>query len=298
MVNKTVLREDLEQAMYGPGGSIRLIVKHHDEERNVRQCVAASGSAAQVVAPSTCPPEEAKDSEASEFYFPAALLRTSSPVFASMLDGPWKESGEAAVTVNNFQPDAFRAFLNCLLHLANDTARSGDELIFTPSVIRKVLPIAHYFQVAVLKQHIVCTVMEMLRKQANDTVIMPLFITAANSLLAVEASLPESEIPDWTVQTLQQVFKLMVGVNVELSHSEWRPRSLTEDCTATAHITYKSWNSRSAFDNGINDLSKKTLKNVLQSISLEVKQTLPGLQTSKGNVQSTNWPAKITFELV
>jgi hypothetical protein len=79
--------------------------------------------------------------EVAEFYIPTALLRSSSPVFASMLDGPRKESGEKAITITSFQPDTFRAFLDSLLHLANESSRSGDHLFFTPSVIRKVLPV-------------------------------------------------------------------------------------------------------------------------------------------------------------
>jgi hypothetical protein len=64
-----------------------------------------------------------------------------------MLDGPWRESGGNAITIDTFSPDAFRDFLNCLLALDNETIRAGDPLIFTPSVIRRVLPIAHYYQV-------------------------------------------------------------------------------------------------------------------------------------------------------
>jgi hypothetical protein len=80
-----------------------------------------------------------------------------------MLDGPWTESGEGAITIQNFESlmrsvSILTAFM-MLDHLANDTARSGYAHIFTPSVIRKVLPIAHFFQVDVLKQQIISTVM-------------------------------------------------------------------------------------------------------------------------------------------
>ena len=132
-----------------------------------------------------------------------------------MLDGPWKESGDEAVTINTFQADAFRAFLDCLLLLANDTVRPGDPLIFTPSVIRKVLPVAHYFQVDVLKQQIVSVVMEMIKQSQDCKVTEPRFVAAADLLFALEANLPESEIPDWPEATLRQVMRLMLWSSVK-----------------------------------------------------------------------------------
>ena len=124
--------------MYAAGGAVKLIVSSHEPKNS-------SGS----------DDRQAVSAEATEFYFPAHLLRSSSPVFESILNGPWKESGDDAITINSFQPDAFRAFLDCLLLVANETASPGYSSIFIPSVIRKVLPIANYYQTETLKQKIV-----------------------------------------------------------------------------------------------------------------------------------------------
>jgi hypothetical protein len=213
--------------------------------------------------------------DTSEFHFPTALLQNSSPVFASMLDGQWKESGEGAITINTFPPDVFRAFLDSLVHLANDTARSGDLLIFTPCVIRKVLPVAQYFQVDVLKQQILSMVMEQCQR---IMVTEPGFITAADSLFAVESSLPESEIPDWPKEMLRKVARLMLQSSV--THDSG---FVVNKFQATTNIEYKP-------NDGINHLSHKTLKKCFQSLSLQVEHTLPGLKTTKGsNIENAIW---------
>jgi hypothetical protein len=51
-------------------------------------------------------------------------------------------------------------FLNCVLVLDNDTARVEDPLIFNPSAISRVLPIAHFYQVEALKQKTISSVMK------------------------------------------------------------------------------------------------------------------------------------------
>ena len=286
----------LKQGMYAPGGTIKIIVNLQEPEAvNIPLGAAESREKAGNHPPST--PEEA-----SEFHFPTILLRNSSPVFAKMLDGPWKESEDEAVTISSFQPDQFRIFLDCLLLLSNDTARPGDQLIFTASVIRKVLPVAHYFQVDILKQQIVSAVMKKMKECQDSKVTEPRFVTAADSLFAVEANLPESEIPDWPEATLQQVLLLMLRFSVidnggEVSVRYGRGSSLVpstylvKDFEATTTIKYKP-------NNGINDLSKKTLKKCFQSLSLQVKQSLPGFEKSIGiPVQDVAWP-KLSSEFL
>lgn len=186
----------LPQRMYSSGGSVKLIVYQQGPE-------------AQDPILNSSP--ENTYGETSEFYVSTALLRSASPVFASILDGPWKESEEKAITIQNFEPESFRVFLDCLQHLANKTARSGDALIFTPSVIREVLPIAHFFQVDILKQQNIFTVTEIMEQCQDSEVKDPRFTDAADLLYAVEANMPETEIPDWSEKTLQQIVRLMLN---------------------------------------------------------------------------------------
>jgi hypothetical protein len=267
----------LPKHMYSAGQSVKLIV-----------CL--QGPDAQDSMNSS--PENASR-QVSEFYVSTALLRNASPVFASMLDGPWKESGEVAITIHNFEIDAFCVFLDCLHHLANETARSGDTLIFTASVIRKVLPIAHFFQVDALKKQIISTVMEIM-KQCQDSKATELrFIKAADLLFAVEANLPETEIPDWPERTLQQAIRLMLDCSAadDANDLECGGRiSIVSGLEITTYIKYKP-------NGGIDDLCKKTLKKCVQSLSLEIKCNISGddwEQSADRAAQAMRWPELFT----
>lgn len=281
------MENNLSKHMYSAGGSVKLIVD-------------LQGPEAQDSMLNSSPQNTSR--EVSEFYVSIALLRNASPVFASMLAGPWKESGEGAITLHNFEPDAFRVFLDCLHHLANDTARSGDAQIFISSVVRKVLPIAHFFQVDVLKQQIISTVMEITEQCQDCKATEPRFIKAADLLFAVEANMPETEIPDWPERTLQQVACNMLDCSaidngVDERASKFRfgggdcGQPLVLDFEAITTIKYKP-------NSGINDLSKKTLKKCLQSLSLRIKQQLPGFESSKKcKIEDKKWP-KLSTELM
>jgi hypothetical protein len=236
--------------------------------------------------------------EVSEFYVSTSLLRNASPVFASMLDGPWKESGEGAIPIHSFEPDAFRVFLDCLQHLSNATARSGDALIFTPSVIRKVLPIAHFFQVDVMKQQIISTVMEIMKQCQDSKVTEPRFIKAADLMFAVEANISETEIPDWPERTLEQAARLMFDCSAEddgggfkLSLGKRRP--IVSGLVVKANVDYNS-------DIDIDDLSKKTLKKCIQSLSLQIKWKISGdrLNANKSQkLEDVSWP-QVSYEIL
>jgi hypothetical protein len=247
------MENHLSKHMYTAGGSVKLIVYQQGPEDADSMLNSSPAN---------------ESGEVTDFYVSTGLLRNASPVFASMLDGPWKESGEEAITTKIFKPDAFRVFLDCIQHLANDTTRAGDALIFTPSVIRKVLPIAHFFQVDVLKQQIISTVMEIMRQYHHSEVTDPRFINAAELMFAVEANIPETEIPDWPGSTLQQVARLMLDCSATDGTDSFGNRM------TTATIKYKP-------NNGINDLSKKTVKKCFQSLSVQIKHQLPDSKVTK-----------------
>jgi hypothetical protein len=264
-----------DQVMYAPGGLVKLIVSPQGPSADNVQQKALDSPGRRM----------AQLFQSFEYFFPTALLRSSSPVFASMLDGPWKESGEHAITITLFQPDVFQVFLDCLLLLANDTARSsGDSLIFSPSVIRKALPVAHYYQADILKQHIFSTVIQ---QSQGTELTSSIFTAAADSLFAVEASLPESEIPDWPEETLQKTVLVLLKISVVSDDSD---KFIENDFKATTVIEYKP-------NDGINQLSKKTLKKCFQSLSLQIKQKLPGVRLENEADSHVKWP-KLSCELL
>ena len=254
----------LKQEMFAHGGSVKLTV-----------CQQRPGSKDPQLGASSAP---------EDFHMPNKLLRGSSPVFAAMLDGPWQESGRNAITIDTFPPDAFREFLDCLLNLGNDTARAGDALVFTPKLIRRVLPIAHYYQVEALKQQIISTAMKILEGCRGKSPFAPEFSAAADLLFAIEANLPESEIPDWKSETLQQVFLFMLQTSNETRFTFLSTYpTLTQSFTTTQVIKYRE-------THGLKDLSKKTLVKCLETISLRVNRTQPGFADSKVRpVEQVRW---------
>jgi hypothetical protein len=272
----------LKEVVYTPNETVRLLVCFQGQNAENPQLGASLVSAEEKLKiHSPLVPEVV-----SEFYFPTALLRGASPVFASMLDGPWKESEVKAIAINSFQPDAFRAFLDSLLHLANDTARSGDLQFFSPDVIRKVLPIAQYYQVDVLKQQIISTVLKGMQQCQNSKVTEPLFVTMANSLFAIEANIPEAEIPDWPEATLQQV--VLFGVQHSVTDNGRQSWDKVEDTSFESKVTIKY-----KANGGFKDLSKKTLQRCFESLSLKVTQTLPKIPQA-GKIP---WPKISAVEL-
>ncbi len=167
-------------------------------------------------------------------------------------------------------------------HLDNDTARTGDPLIFTPSVISRVLPIANYYQTSALKQRIISTVLGILKNCEDSEVTETRFIAAADVLFAVEANLPETEIPDWQPATLRQIFRLMIQISV--SHEGSGYYVLNRQLKSTATISYNP-------NHGLNDLSKKTLSKCLESLSMKIMLTLPTFAESREKkVEALTWP--------
>jgi hypothetical protein len=249
-------------------GSVKLIICQQDPESTQHKTSAAKITSAGIAEPG------------NEFHVSRELRRRSSPVFASMLDGPWKESAEQTITIDSFSVVAFKEFLNCLLIIDNETACAGDP--FKPNVIRKVLPIASCYQIDALKNKIISTVKKLVEDCKTKPVTDHNFKVAADSLFAVEASLPESEVPDWPEATLRQLFMLMV--DFEFSDDRGFAHGyITSDIKVSATIFYKP-------NGGLTDLSKKTLMKCVESISVRATYPLKGARNGE-LTQNVTWPS-------
>jgi len=129
---------------------------------------------------------------------PANLLTSSSPIFAIMLGQDWRESNERCIHVQKFDFEDFRVFVDCLFALANATVLPKIGILLdNPKLLRQVLPIAHYYQVNVLKETIFETVL------LPGTLQKISVVEVTELVLAVESSLPEEEVPDWPMAVLQ-----------------------------------------------------------------------------------------------
>ena len=157
-------------------------------------CDAGGAESAPASTPAAKRKHETSATEQTSIHVPAALLTSASPIFASTLERGWKEASERKITVQGFDRDDFCVFLDCLFALANETMLPKlDEVLDNPSLLRKVLPIAHYYQVDALKK----IIFESVLRQDKPV------IEAAKLVLAVESSLPEEEVPDWPISVIQ-----------------------------------------------------------------------------------------------
>ena len=172
--------------------------------------------------------------ETQNIHVPCCLLTRSSPMFASMLGQGWRETNERCLRVQKFSRDDFSVFLDCLYALANATVPliRFHAALDNPQLLRKILPIAHYYQVDDLKKVIFNTVLRPESLQDKPIVEFTELVTA------VESSLPEEEIPEWPMAVLQ-------GMNVYFKRI--KPKHLNNQTNEAS----------------IDDLSVKTLRNLL-----------------------------------
>ena len=109
--------------------------------------------------------------------------------------------------------------------------------------------------------------------KAND----PRFILASDTLFAIEANIPEEEIPDWPGKTLKQLVLLMAQLSVTDNGSTV---ATNQNFVALTTITFKPCDS-------FYHLSKTTMQKCFQSLSLQVCQTLPPMM---GHAGQHYWP--------
>jgi hypothetical protein len=141
----------------------------------------------------------------------------------------------------------------------------------------------HYYQVDVLKQQIFSTVLQIMIQCQGSEVTDPCFLNAVDSLFAIEANIPETEVPDWPEATLTQLFLFFIQYSVE-GDSQRRGAVTSSPFEAFTIFTYKP-------NNGMKDLSHKTLRRCFESLSLRFQQTLPQIDNPHGMHSSTlRWP--------
>lgn len=146
-------------------------------------------------APDTSTPQVERT---QNIHIPASLLKSASPIFASMLEKGWKESTERCIRIQDFHRDDFCVFLDCLYAFANATLLPKIEAVLfdNPKLLRQVLPIVHYYEVDAIKKAIFDKVL------CPESLLNKPVVEVANLVLAVEASLPEEAVPDWPTAVL------------------------------------------------------------------------------------------------
>ena len=181
---------DIANALHG-GGTAKLTVDTDGADTcSIESTVYAD-------APNTSTPQVERT---QNIRISASLLKGASPIFTSMLEQGWKESTEGCIRIQEFHRDDFCVFLDCLNALGNATllqVTKIEEVLFDkPKLLRQVLPIVHYYEVDAMKKAIFDKVLR------PESLLNKTVVEVANLVLAVEASLPDEEVPDWPTAVL------------------------------------------------------------------------------------------------
>jgi hypothetical protein len=218
------------------------------------------------------------------------LLRSSSPVFAKQLE--WKD--EAILVINEeYKPADFGVFIDCLQHEQNTTARRGDVLVFAPDVIRRVLPIANFYQAEGLKQVIFDTAIG-LAENKNKILVDATWnliseeaclSLAADMIESIEASLPPEPF-EWPQKIYKVLMRRMVTVYDESPGIYQSDASLTVEkskVVVKTRVVYKK-------QYPVASLSLGTLQRCLESLDISTRTELVTEvdYSRSGNVKSSN----------
>ena len=232
------------------------------------------------------------DEQGREFVVAAELLKQSSPVFASMLEeNTWKESGAERIHLSHgFHPDDFRVFLESLAVIQPLSGAPINEVpqhelavltCRTPRFLRQVLPIAHYYQAALLKEAIFSSVL------AEKSLCEMKPEDATELVFTTEASLPEDEVPDWPVSVLKlvlgRVLKSTTTPAPEVGRAVSDSKSgqiLVKDnkveipTNEVQRTTTATSSQRLHFDPRMKELSNKTIIKMMTSIDIKVTASI------------------------
>ena len=232
------------------------------------------------------------DEQGGEFVVAAELLKQSSPVFASMLEeNTWKESGAERIHLSHgFHPDDFRVFLESLAVIQPLSGAPINEVpqhelavltCRTPRFLRQVLPIAHYYQAAFLKEAIFSSVL------AEKSLCEMKPEDATELVFTTEASLPEDEVPDWPVSVLKLVLGRVlkstttpapeVGRAVSDSKSGQilvKDNKVESSTNEVQRTTTATSSQRLHFDPRMKELSSKTIIKMMTSIDIKVTASI------------------------
>lgn len=202
-------------------------------------------------------PSEAVDGEPPRrFEVQASLLSQHSVVFASMVDGPWKEAHGRVLSVVTFSSDDFACFLRCLALM--QAASDSVEVVPTPELALAVIPIATYYQVYPLQDFFVASVRRVLRSPRTDRLD-----AAVDLALAVERALACTDPVEWDRDVI-------AGINARLF--QLSECSITPEASGGRvcnKIAVRFGNSQC-----LEYLSRTTLKSCIESLSLHVEQAI------------------------
>ena len=223
-----------------------------------------------------------QDCDAQEFFVPSQLLTNASPVFATQLNGLWKEE-RSTILISHFQPADVSVFLDCLQLEANKTARRGDVLVFSPDVIRQILPIAQFYQTDGLKQMVIATVHGLvssgileatsataeMRKSDKEARLN----RAAEMVLAIEEIIQDTEPITWPTEIYHVLTARMISTR---DVTPWYPAQ-------KSHV--KTLVSYNRTEDVLARLSLQTLRKCIQNFSLHANtevsfQQAPALPVS------------------
>ena len=236
------------------------------------------------------------DEQGREFVVAAEMLKQSSPVFASMLEEKtWKESSTERIHLTNgFHPDDFRVFLESLALIQPLSGAPINEVtqhelaVFacrTPKFLRQVLPIAHYYQAALLKEAIFSSVLS----EKSLCKMKP--VDATELVFTTEASLPEEEVPEWPVRVLKLlldgVLKRTTTDSSPKVGNTWKQRQdqtflikenrIDRDQSAPVPVRLTTTATKSQslqFDIRMKELSTKTIIKMMTSIDIKVTSSI------------------------
>lgn len=200
----------------------------------------------------------------TRFEVPASLLTRHSPVFASMVEGAWRESFERRVTVLQFLSHDFGAFLRCMALAA--VPEELAEVWGTPLMARMVLPIAAYYQVEPVIRFFEASVGRILKSGVPDCAGR-----AADLALSIEESMPCGEKFEWDKEVLAAISARLIRIH---RRGAWDPKTRVRPSAhgggtrLTTCITY-------AEDNDcIDRMTPHTLRRCLETLHVDLEHRL------------------------
>jgi len=211
------------------------------------------------------PREETPNCHAPRFEVQASLLTEHSPVFASMVDGPWRESHDRTLLVVAFSSQDFGGFLRCLAML--QAATLDLLLVPTPDLVRSVLPIANYYQVDALRDFFVESVRRTIASPRRDR-----YEAAADLALSVESALPASDPVLWEPGILTCINSRLF----EVRGYKLAPQPGTDIVRNEIHVGPRE-------SDLLQHLTRSTLQRCLENLCLRLEQTLTISGTSSRN---------------
>lgn len=200
-----------------------------------------------------------REPDSSNLELPVSILTQHSPVFASMVEGVWRESHERLVTVVAFLARDFEACLRCLALILASQDQDDVTVWIGASLATRVLPVAFYYQIEPVIAFITGSVTRLLASNLPDRVDQ-----ATDLVLAIEEGLPDTEHPPWPIEILARINARMIHV--------LEPSFRLEE-VATGEIFYQTTIAHKGND-CLDRLTPRTLRLCILNLSMDLHQTL------------------------